>query len=361
MESLVKNNELENFYKDKTVLLTGATGFKGSWMALWLYEMGANVIDYSLAPLTDEDHFNLLKLENKITHIQGDILDLNKLTDVFNKYNPEIVFHLAAQALVRLSYDNPKLTFDTNVAGSVNVLEAIRASDSVRSFVYVTSDKAYKNKEWTWGYRENDELGGHDPYSASKAAAEIVFSSYNDSFFSKKADIGVGTVRAGNVIGGGDWALDRIIPDCIRSLRANKPIVIRNPHATRPWQHVLEPLSGYLLLAMKLYQDPDNYSGAWNFGPNIKSIKTVKELSEKVISVFGKGQLDLQYDKNANHEASILHLNCDKSNTKLSWYPTWDFDATIERTVNWYIGHLNGDDPKDLTMLDINKFLKEKK
>ena len=267
MESLVKNNELENFYKDKTVLLTGATGFKGSWMALWLYEMGANVIDYSLAPLTDEDHFNLLKLENKITHIQGDILDLNKLTDVFNKYNPEIVFHLAAQALVRLSYDNPKLTFDTNVAGSVNVLEAIRASDSVRSFVYVTSDKAYKNKEWTWGYRENDELGGHDPYSASKAAAEIVFSSYNDSFFSKKADIGVGTVRAGNVIGGGDWALDRIIPDCIRSLRANKPIVIRNPHATRPWQHVLEPLSGYLLLGMKLYQDPDNYSGAWNFGP----------------------------------------------------------------------------------------------
>ena len=273
MESLVKNNKLENFYKDKTVLLTGATGFKGSWMAIWLYEMGANVIDYSLAPLTDEDHFILLNLENKITHIQGDILDLNKLTDVFNKYNPEIVFHLAAQALVQFSYDNPKHTFDTNVAGSVNVLEAIRASGSVRSFVYVTSDKAYKNKEWTWGYRENDELGGHDPYSASKAAAEIVFSSYNDSFFSKNPDIGVGTVRAGNVIGGGDWALDRIIPDCIRSLRSNMPIVIRNPHATRPWQHVLEPLSGYLLLGMRLYQDPDTYSGAWNFGPNENNMK----------------------------------------------------------------------------------------
>ena len=358
---MVKNNELANFYKDKTVLLTGSTGFKGSWMALWLYEMGANVIDYSLAPLTDEDHFNLLNLEDKITHVQGNILDLNKLKDVFNKYNPEIVFHLAAQALVQFSYKNPKLTFDTNVAGSVNILEAIRASDSVRSFVYVTSDKAYKNKEWTWGYRENDELGGHDPYSASKAAAELVFSSYNDSFFNKKLNIGVGTVRAGNVIGGGDWALDRIIPDCIRSLRANKPIIIRNPHATRPQQHVLEPLSGYLLLAIKLYHDPDNYSGAWNFGPNIKSIKTVKELCEKVISVFGKGQLDLQYDKNANHEASILHLNCDKSNTKLSWYPTWGFDVTIKRTVDWYIGYINGVDSKDLTMLDINEFLKEKK
>ena len=361
MENMVKNNELYSFYKNKTVLLTGATGFKGSWMALWLYEMGANVIDYSLAPLTNEDHFNLLNLENKITHIQGDILDHVKLKDVFTNYKPEIVFHLAAQALVQLSYDEPKLTFDTNVAGSVNVLEAVRATSSIRSFIYVTSDKAYKNKEWTWGYRENDELGGHDPYSASKAAAEIIFSSYNDSFFSKNKFLGVGTVRAGNVIGGGDWALDRIIPDCIRSLRTNKPIVIRNPYATRPWQHVLEPLSGYLLLGMKLYQDPKNYSGAWNFGPNIKSIKTVKELSDKVIHVFGKGELDLQYDKNDNHEASILHLNCDKSNSKLSWYPTWDFDATIKRTVNWYICHLNGDDPQDLTMSDINEFLKEQK
>ena len=227
--------------------------------------------------------------------------------------------------------------------------------------VYVTSDKAYKNKEWTWGYRENDELGGHDPYSASKAAAEILFSSYNDSFFSKNDSIGVGTVRAGNVIGGGDWALDRIIPDCIKSLRINNPIVIRNPHATRPWQHVLEPLSGYLLLGVRLYEDPKKYSGAWNFGPSIKSIKTVKELADKVISVFGKGEVDVQYDKNANHEASILHLNCDKSNTKLSWYPTWGFDATIERTVNWYIGHLNGENPENLTVSDINEFLKENK
>ncbi len=358
MESLVKNHELENFYNNKTVLLTGATGFKGSWLAIWLHKMGANVINYSLPPLTNQDHFYLLNLENKIKHIEGDILDYKKLKDVLDKYTPEIVFHLAAQALVQFSYDNPKLTFDTNFTGSLNVLEVIRSSKYVKSFIYVTSDKAYKNKEWVWGYRENDELGGHDPYSASKAAAEILFSSYNDSFLSKKESIGVCTVRAGNVIGGGDWAKDRIIPDCIRSLRSNKKILIRNPNATRPWQHVLEPLNGYLLLGMNLFKDPNTYSGAWNFGPDIKSIRTVKELSEKVISVFGKGQIELKYDKNENHEASILHLNCDKSNSKLSWYPKWDFETTIEKTVNWYIGLFNGDDPKDLTMNDINEFLR---
>ncbi|MHB1105260.1 MAG: CDP-glucose 4,6-dehydratase [Lutibacter sp.] len=352
------NNKLKDFYKGKTVLVTGATGFKGSWLAYWLYEMGANVIGYSLAPLNEDDHFNLLKLNEKIKHIEANILDVDKLKEVFNHYKPEVVFHLAAQALVRYSYDKPKLTFDTNVAGSVNVLEAIRATTSVKSVIYVTSDKAYKNKEWEWGYRENDELGGHDPYSASKAAAEIIFSSYMDSFFSKNEKIGVGTVRAGNVIGGGDWALDRIIPDCIKALSKGNPIVIRNPHATRPWQHVLEPLSGYLLLAVQLYNEPKKYSGAWNFGPNIKSIRTVKVLSEKVISVFGKGEIDIQFDTNANHEASILHLNCDKSNMKLNWYPTWDFDDTIECTVNWYLGHMKGENPLVLTQTDIKKFLK---
>ena len=358
MENMVKNNLLEKFYSGKTVLLTGATGFKGSWLAFWLNKMGANVIDYSLAPLTNEDHFNLLKLDKKITYIQGDILDFNKLRATFNKYQPEIVFHLAAQALVQFSYDEPKLTFDTNIAGSVNVLEAVKESRSLKSLVYITSDKAYKKKEWTWGYRENDELGGHDPYSASKAAAEIVFSSYNDSFFSKNESIGVATVRAGNVIGGGDWAKDRIIPDCIKSLRSNKPIIIRNPHATRPWQHVLEPLSGYLLLGMKLYELPKKYSGSWNFGPQIQSIKTVRELSQKVISIYGKGELYIDNNKSSNHEASILHLNCDKSNTILNWYPTWDFNQTIERTVKWYIGFLEGKNPIKLTELDIEEFLK---
>jgi CDP-glucose 4,6-dehydratase len=355
------NTILKEFYKGKTVLITGASGFKGSWLAYWLTELDAKVIGYSFPPLTEEDHFNLLNLNYKITHIEADILNLKKLNEVFDRYQPEIVFHLAAQALVRFSYDEPKLTFDTNVTGSVNVLEVVRATKSVKSIVYITSDKAYKNKEWTWGYRENDELGGHDPYSASKAAAEILFSSYKDSFFSKNDSIGVGSVRAGNVIGGGDWALDRIIPDCIKSLRIDNPIKIRNPHATRPWQHVLEPLSGYLLLGIRLYEDPNKYSGAWNFGPDIKSIRTVKELADKVVSIFGKGEIDLQYDKNASHEASILHLNCDKSNTKLSWYPTWGFDATIERTVNWYIGYLNGENPQNLTLRDIDEFLKENK
>lgn len=360
MENMGIDSILSSFYKGKKILVTGDTGFKGSWLSFWLTKMGAEVVGYSLPPKNNNDHFNLLGLSEKITHIDANILNASKLDEVFNTFRPEIVFHLAAQALVRYSYDEPKETFDTNVAGSVNVLEAIRKSNSVKSVIYVTSDKAYKNKEWVWGYRENDELGGHDPYSASKAAAELVFSSYVDSFFSKR-DIGLGTVRAGNVIGGGDWALDRIIPDCIKALEKNQPIVIRNPHATRPWQHVLEPLSGYLLLGAKLYEQPKVYSGGWNFGPTTKSIRTVKDLAEKVIEVYGKGEIDIQFDSNANHEASILHLNCDKSNTKLEWFPLWDFDKTIENTVNWYLGHLDEKSAVRLTTLDIENFLKEKK
>lgn len=354
---MVVDKIFNEFYQGKTVLLTGDTGFKGSWLAYWLYEMGANVIGYALPPLNQDDHYNLLGLIDKITHIDGDILDAGKVQEVFEKYQPEVVFHLAAQALVRYSYDEPKLTFDTNVAGSVNILEGIRKTSSVKSFVYVTSDKAYKNKEWNWGYRENDELGGHDPYSASKAAAELVFSSYTDSFFSKMPHLGVGTVRAGNVIGGGDWALDRIIPDCIKALNKNAPIVIRNPHATRPWQHVLEPLSGYLLLGVRLWENPEKFSGAWNFGPHIKSIKTVKELSDEVVKVYGNGEIDEQYDINAKHEASILHLNCDKSNLHLDWYPTWNFEDTIKKTVTWYVKFKGGENPEDLAKSDINNFL----
>ena len=350
--------ELSEFYKSKNVFITGATGFKGSWLAYWLHEMGANVIGYSLNPYSEDDHFNLLNLDNKITHYVGNILDDSFLNKIFEKHKPDIVFHLAAQALVRLSYDEPKLTFDTNVAGSVNILEAVRKSKYVKSLIYVTSDKAYKNKEWVWGYRENDELGGHDPYSASKAAADIVFSSYNDSYFKKNEAIGVGSVRAGNVIGGGDWALDRIIPDCIRALKNGENIKIRNPKATRPWQHVLEPLSGYLLLGMKLYFEPKKYSGAWNFGPNVNSIKTVDELVNTVINVFGSGDKFIEHDENANHEASVLHLNCDKSNSNLNWFPTWDFNQTISKTVNWYLGNLNKINAEELTKSDIYEFLK---
>ena len=227
----------------------------------------------------------------------------------------------------------------------------------MRSLVYITSDKCYENVEWIWGYRENDELGGRDPYSASKAAAELIFSSYCDSFFSKNPNIGLASVRAGNVIGGGDWALDRIIPDCIRSIAAKKAIEIRNPNATRPWQHVLEPLSGYMMLAIRLYNEPQVFKGSWNFGPHINSIKSVEALTKEVIQVYGEGSIDINRDP-VKHEANILHLNCDKSNTFLNWHPTWDFSNTIKYTVNWYKGYLEKKNPVELTECDIDNYIK---
>jgi len=362
MENLELNiKELKSFYKNKKVLITGHTGFKGSWLSLWLKEMGADVIGYALPPVSKHDHFCTIGLENHITHVIGDLMDRELLTKTFEEHQPEIVFHLAAQALVRLSYEEPHLTFQTNVLGSVNLLEAVKSCPTVKSVIYVTSDKAYKNKEWIWGYRENDELGGHDPYSASKAAAELVFSSYFDSFFSKSEAIGLASVRAGNVIGGGGWAKDRIVPDCIKSLSNDLAIEIRNPHATRPWQHVLEPLSGYLLLGYKLFLQPKKYSGSWNFGPTSNSITTVKELVDEIISSYGKGELNVNIDPNAVHEASILHLNCDKSNTQLGWYPKWDFTKTIINTVNWYIGLLEGKDAYQLTKNDIIEYINTRK
>lgn len=347
------------FFKNKRVLITGDTGFKGSWLALWLNTLGAKVYGYALPAEKGNAHFNLLNLKSDITHIDGNLLDFEKLNTIFQDVQPEIVFHLAAQALVRLSYDKPKLTFDSNVSGSVNILEAIRNTSSLKALIYVTSDKCYKNKEWIWGYRENDELGGHDPYSASKAAAEIVFSSYRDSFFSKNKNIGVASVRAGNVIGGGDWALDRIIPDCIRSIMNEKEIEIRNPLATRPWQHVLEPLSGYMLLAQKLYDNPDKFSGSWNFGPTIESIKTVKELTERTIDIFGRGSVFIgEIDKN-KHEAGLLHLNCDKSNHQLGWYPVWNFEQTVNTTIEWYKNYISGANPKELSLNNIYQFMED--
>jgi len=357
MEKMVKSE----FYKNKRVLITGDTGFKGSWLALWLNSIGAKVYGYALPAEIKNAHFSLLGLENEITHIDGNLLDFEKLNQTIKDVQPEIVFHLAAQALVRLSYDEPKLTFETNVTGSVNILEAIRNTHSVKSLIYVTSDKCYKNKEWIWGYRENDELGGHDPYSASKAAAEIVFSSYRDSFFSKNTNIGIASVRAGNVIGGGDWALDRIIPDCIRSIMNDKEIEIRNPNATRPWQHVLEPLFGYMLLAQKLYENPTQFSGSWNFGPTIESIKKVKELTEKTIGILGKGSVTIGNTDAQKHEAGLLHLNCDKSNHQLGWNPVWNFEQTVKTTIEWYKNYINGENPKELSLNNINQFMEDKK
>jgi CDP-glucose 4,6-dehydratase len=348
-----------DLFRGKRVLVTGDTGFKGSWLSLWLHELGAEVVGFALPPERDNDHFRLLGLDKLIRHVTGDIREAESLVRLCREFQPEFLFHLAAQSLVRTSYEDPKATFDTNVAGSVNVLEAVRATPSLRSVIYVTSDKCYKNREWLWGYRENDELGGHDPYSASKAAAEVVFSSYVDSFFSRRGGLGTASVRAGNVIGGGDWAQDRIIPDCIRALLDRQPIQVRNPSATRPWQHVLEPLSGYLLAAARLYHEPTCYSGAWNFGPTGESIRTVRELAEKVVSCWGEGTVQVATEAGAPHEATLLHLNCDKAHHLLHWAPRWDFTRAVSETVNWYRSATAGEPVRDLSRRQIHEYMEE--
>jgi CDP-glucose 4,6-dehydratase len=346
-----------SLFRGKRILVTGDTGFKGSWLCLWLHELGAEVAGYALPPERDNDHFQQLGLDGMIRHVTGDIRDAGSLTRLCREFQPEFLFHLAAQSLVRTSYEDPKATFDTNVAGSVNVLEAVRATPSLRSVIYVTSDKCYRNREWLWGYRENDELGGHDPYSASKAAAEVVFSSYVDSFFSKCVGLGAASVRAGNVIGGGDWAQDRIIPDCIRALLDRQPVKVRNPVATRPWQHVLEPLSGYLLTAAKLYHQPKEFSGAWNFGPPDDSIRTVRELAEKVVACWGDGTVQVAPETDAPHEATLLHLNCDKAHHLLRWSPRWDFARAVSETVDWYRSASAGEPVRELSRRQIHEYM----
>ena len=329
-----------NIYKNRKVLITGHTGFKGSWLAIWLKELGADVIGYALDPPSDPSNFEATRLQERITHVHGDIRDLDRLMDTFKKHQLEFVFHLAAQPLVRLSYEEPKLTFDTNVGGTVNVFEAVRKTASVKVLVNITSDKCYENREWVWGYRENDPMGGHDPYSASKGCTEIVFSAYLKSFFSvgaaKGRDIGAASVRAGNVIGGGDWGKDRLVPDCIRALSRHQSIGIRSPHAIRPWQHVLEPLSGYLLLGAALWQDPKKFSGAWNFGPENNSHLTVAQMADRLVKYWGSGSwIDLS-DPQAVHEANLLKLNCDKAHAELNWYSALTIDECLQMTADWY-------------------------
>jgi CDP-glucose 4,6-dehydratase len=340
------------------VLVTGDTGFKGSWLTLWLAEAGAEVYGYALPPEREADHFNALSLSNRIVHQNGDIRDRAGLGGFFERAQPEYVFHLAAQALVRRSYRDPKYTFDTNVGGSVNLLECVRETPSVKALVYITSDKCYRNKEWIWGYRENDELGGHDPYSASKAAAEHVFSAYADSFFRSRADFGYATVRAGNVIGGGDWSEDRIVPDCVRALRDGEAIVLRKPQSTRPWQHVLEPLGGYLTLAAALAQNPTRYSGAWNFGPEGEAARSVLDLTQAIVSRWGSGKIEVQAATDDPHEASLLHLNCDKAHQVLGWYPRWSFERTVAETVAWYRAVLSGQSVSKVSGDQIKTYLR---
>ena len=348
----------DNFFKGKRVFVTGHTGFKGSWLSVWLMQMGAQVTGFALPPKTPRDHFTVLGLSKRMRHIEGDVRDYKQIQSALAKAKPEIIFHLAAQPLVRLSYSEPKLTFDTNVGGAVNLLEAVRNTPSVRTLVFITSDKCYRNKEWAWGYREIDELGGPDSYSASKACAELVFTSYQESYFLQRKDFAAATARAGNVIGGGDWSQDRIVPDCIRALEKGEPINVRNPIATRPWQHVLEPLSGYLRLAQKLgSRDGKYFRGAWNFGPTKESNRTVRELVEKTLKVWGGGKAIMGKKKpGALHEARFLHLNCDKAHQELGWSPTWHFDDGVEQTILWYRDRLKKADAWNLTTGQIEAY-----
>ena len=327
-----------SIYKDKTVLVTGHTGFKGSWLVFWLNKMGARVIGYSLDAPTTPNHIELLDLD--IVSIIGDIKDLEKLNKTFKKYNPDIVFHLAAQSLVRPSYKNPIETYEANVMGTLKVLEACR-TNSAKAIVNITSDKAYENKEWIWGYRENDPMGGYDPYSSSKGCADLLVKSYRNSYFNtteykKSHNTLIASCRAGNVIGGGDWAQDRLITDIMISVSNNKKVSIRNPHATRPWQHVLEPLSGYLHIGQKLLEEKVEYSGAWNFGPSDEGNITVEEVVKNVKKYWNKIDYNIDRDPNQPHESSLLKLDCSKAHILLKWKDVWSSNTSFEKTVKWY-------------------------
>lgn len=341
-------------YRGKRILLTGHTGFKGSWLALWLTQLGAKVCGYSLAPNTSPSMFEELDIAQKIEKsVIGDILDREKLNKTFQDFRPEIVFHLAAQPLVRLSYAEPVLTYETNVIGTLNVLETARQCGSVKAFVNVTTDKCYENKEIARGYKEDEPMGGYDMYSSSKGCVEILSSSYRRSFL--QDGYAMATARAGNVIGGGDWAADRLIPDCVRSIEAGKEIEIRNPVATRPWQHVLEPLSGYLLLGHLLYTKGAEYAQGFNLGPNPDSVLTVAEVARLTVESYGKGSVHVHKRDNL-HEANLLMLDISKAKEVLGWTPTYTAPEAIEKTVEWYKRFYKGESMRDFTLLQIKEY-----
>lgn len=352
------------FYRGKRVLVTGHTGFKGSWLSIWLHELGAEVVGVAQAPFTERDNYVLSGIGKKIkADLRADIRDGERLKEIFREYQPEIVFHLAAQPLVRLSCDIPVETYETNVMGTIHVLEAIRATESVRVGVMITTDKCYENKEQIWGYRENEPMGGYDPYSSSKGAAEIAINSWRRSFFNPKDygtnhHVSISSVRAGNVIGGGDWALDRIIPDCIKALEANLPIEIRSPKAIRPWQHVLEPLSGYMLLAQKMWDEPTKYSEGWNFGPRTESITPVWDVAMEVVKEYGSGDLKDLSDPNALHEAKLLMLDISKAKFQLGWEPRMNIHQCIALTIDWYKRYQDMD-VYELCVEQIRKYIRD--
>jgi CDP-glucose 4,6-dehydratase len=361
MENLVMKSLFGGVYKDKTVLVTGQTGFKGSWLVYWLNKMGAKVIGYSLEAPTIPNHIELLNLD--IVSVIGDIRDLDKLNQTFEAYKPDIVFHLAAQALVRLSYENPIETYETNVIGTLKVFEACR-KNNVKAIVNITSDKAYENREWIWGYRENDSLGGYDPYSSSKGCADLLANSYRNSYFNPKEYKKTHTTllascRAGNVIGGGDWAKDRLMTDIMLSVSQNKKVSIRNPRATRPWQHVLEPLSGYLHIGQKLLEEKVEFSDAWNFGPSDEGSITVEEVVQNIKKHWDKIEYEIKSDPDQLHEANFLKLECSKAHVLLKWRDAWDSETTFLKTVKWYKSYYEKN--KVLTKDDLESYIKDAK
>ena len=354
MENMVTT---QNFWQGKKVLVTGHTGFKGSWLSLWLQHIGADVTGLSLEPPTTPSLFVKANVAEQMNSIIGDIRDLALVKKIFMETQPEIVIHMAAQPLVRYSYLEPVETYATNVMGTLHVLEAIRSIDSVRSAVMITTDKCYENKEWLWGYRENEPMGGYDPYSSSKGCAELLIASYRNSYFPNshypQHGTAIASARAGNVIGGGDWAEDRLIPDIMRAIMQGKPVNIRNPHAIRPWQHVLEPLSGYLLLAQKLFEEGASYAEGWNFGPDDADAKPVSWIVDHLTKSWGEGASWVMDGGDHPHEAHYLKLDCSKAKMRLNWHPRWHLEETLDKIVTWHKAYQENNNMREITLKQI--------
>jgi CDP-glucose 4,6-dehydratase len=348
------------FWRGKRVLLTGHTGFKGSWLSLWLQSSGAKVTGYALAPPTRPSLFEVAGVGAGMTSIIGDVRDLERLCGVFAEHQPEIVIHMAAQPLVRYSYHEPVETYSTNVMGTVHLLEAVRRTRSVRAVVNVTSDKCYENREWVWGYRENEPMGGYDPYSNSKGCAELVTSAYRNSYFHPAQydahRVAIASARAGNVIGGGDWAADRLIPDIMRAITQGQPVGIRNPHAVRPWQHVLEPLAGYLALAERLYQDGAAFAEGWNFGPSDEDAQPVQWIVERLTDAWGEGASWTRDAGDHPHEANYLKLDCSKAKARLDWRPRWQLSQALEAIIAWHKAHRRGEGMREFSLGQISLY-----
>ena len=348
------------FWKGKKVFITGHTGFKGSWLCLWLHSMGANVTGYAFDPPTEPSLFKLCRIDELVDSVVADIRDGERLNEEMADASPEIVIHMAAQPLVRDSYKNPVETYAINVMGTINLFEAVRVCKSVKAVINVTTDKCYENREWVWAYGENEPLGGYDPYSSSKACSELVTSAYRNSFFNPSDytnhGIAIASARAGNVIGGGDWAVDRLMPDCVKALLNGEKIIIRNPNAVRPWQHVLEPLSGYLLLSQKLFEEGAHFAQGWNFGPNGDDAKPVKWLVERICSKW-EGNVSYEVDNRAHpHETHYLRLDCSKAKAELGWHPKWNLKKAIDSIIDWTQDYRDNKDLREVCIKQIKEY-----